>query len=86
MSYFVRGIELPPNKFRKAKIKVGDKKLLYDPYAKKYDLVEVKLISDKGNYNVYHCIKDGTGFRTSFTDKDFIYEGTVKDFKEGVQN
>lgn len=84
MSYFVRGMFLPPNKFRKANIKVGDRKLLYDPYSKIYDLVEVKHISDKGNYNVYHCIEIETGFRTSFTDKDFIYEGTVKDFKEGV--
>lgn len=82
MKDYVRGITLPPNKYRKAKIKVKDRKLLYDPYGRKYDLVEVLHISDKGNYNVYHCKKVKTGFRTSFTDKDLLFEDTVKEVSE----
>lgn len=76
---YVKGLELPPNEYKKAKIKIGDRKLLFDLYGKKYDEVEIVHISDKGNYNVYHCKKVKTGFRTSFTDKDLIFENTVKD-------
>lgn len=79
---YVKGIFLPPNKYKKAKLKIGDRKLLYDPYGKKYDEVEIVHISDKGNYNVYHCKKVKNGFRTSFTDKDLIFENTIKEIPE----
>lgn len=78
MSSFIRGMFLPPNKFRKANIKVGDIRKIYDPADRSFVMVEVKEISDKGNYNMYICRKLKTGFITTFTDKDLIFEERIK--------